>query len=265
MVVDAVVFLDVFGPGVHGPMGGRVGHVHEERPVAVILGVVANVLGRVLADGVGVEKVGRVGADQFIVAGERVRVVEAAGAVDSSEEMVKPALKRPVELLVFAVRPRLFGHVPFPGGVRAIPGRSHGFADRQAMPVQPGRIAGKPPIPKHVPDPRLMRIQPGQQRTPRRAASARIVKLRKTNAALCQPVEVRRVDFAPVATDIGVAHVVRHDEDDIGPGFIGLILAGPVLGGEEAVCDKADDQGENGGDAVHGLDFEGNRSGYWEK
>ena len=127
-IVDAVVLFEVVGPGMHGPMGGREGDVHEERLIAVVLRMVANELGRVLADSIGVEEVGRVGRDQFVVPRERVGIVEAAGSVDRSKEAVEATLQRPVELLVIAARLRLFGDVPFACHVRAVASQTHRFA-----------------------------------------------------------------------------------------------------------------------------------------
>ena len=44
-----------------------------------------------------------------------------------------------------------------------------------------------------------------------------VVKLGEAQPVIRQPVEVRGVDFAAVAADVGIAHVIGHDEHDIGP------------------------------------------------
>ena len=64
---------------------------------------------------------------------------------------------------------------------------------------------------------RLIGMQPGQQRHPRRVALARIVEPTKTQSALRQLVQVRRLDFSAIATEVGVPHVIYHDDNDIGP------------------------------------------------
>ena len=54
----------------------------------------------------------------------------------------------------------------------------------------------------HVPDPGLMRMQPGEQRRPRGAAAAGVVKLGEPEAIGGELVEVRSFDLPTVAADI---------------------------------------------------------------
>ena len=61
-----------------------------------------------------------------------------------------------------------------------------------------------------------MRIQPGQQGGPRRATAACVVELGEAKPAGRETIEIRRANLASVAADIGVAHVISHDDDDVG-------------------------------------------------
>ena len=58
-------------------------------------------------------------------------------------------------------------------------------------------------------------MQPGHQRRPRRAAEGTVVELREPDAFRRQPIQVRRLNLAAVAAEIGKAHVVGQDDDDV--------------------------------------------------
>ena len=60
----------------------------------------------------------------------------------------------------------------------------------------------------------LARILPLASR-PWREALSRVVHLRESNAILGQLIDVRRINFASVATEIGPAHVIYEYKDDI--------------------------------------------------
>jgi hypothetical protein len=58
-------------------------------------------------------------------------------------------------------------------------------------------------------------VAPGEQACPGRRAQRGRVEVGEAHAARGQPVEVRRVDIRPVATELRVADVVEHDHDDV--------------------------------------------------
>ena len=60
------------------------------------------------------------------------------------------------------------------------------------------------------------RVEPRDDRRPRRRALRVVVELAKAKSFLGQSIDVRRFDFAAVAAEIGPPHVVTEDEDDIG-------------------------------------------------
>jgi hypothetical protein len=63
-----------------------------------------------------------------------------------------------------------------------------------------------------------MRIEAGEEGGPRGRAARGVVKLREAQAALREGVEVRRRNFGAVATEVGEAHIVGEDDDDVGAG-----------------------------------------------
>ena len=63
----------------------------------------------------------------------------------------------------------------------------------------------------------LMGVKAGKQGRPRGTAARAVVELAESDAPLGQAVEVRRGDLRAVAADVREAHVVGHNQDDVGP------------------------------------------------
>ena len=84
--------------------------------------------------------------------------------------------------------------------------------------------------------PGLMRIEPGDQRRPRRAAAGTVVELREPHAARRQRVEVRRRNLAAVAADVREAHVVDQHDDDVRP--LGLLVRRAANARRQSRCQK---------------------------
>jgi hypothetical protein len=84
--------------------------------------------------------------------------------------------------------------------------------------VEIAAIAGKigTVVGHHVPHAGLVRIEAGEQARPRRATARGVVELREAEAVGGECVECGRVDLAAVAAEIGEAHVVGEDDDDVG-------------------------------------------------
>ena len=106
--------------------------------------------------------------------------------------------------------------MPFAAHVGTIAGRLQSLRDGQAISVQITLILRQPIVPHHVADPGLVRIQPAQQAGPRRAAAAGIVKLGKSKTVLCQSVQVRGFYLAAEAAYVRIAHIIGHDQNNVG-------------------------------------------------
>ena len=87
--------------------------------------------------------------------------------------------------------------------------------DRHTVLIEASAITRRPAILDHVPDAGLVRIQSGEQRRARRTAATCVVELREAHAAGRKCVDVRRRNLAAIAPDVGEAHVVDEDDDDI--------------------------------------------------
>ena len=62
-------------------------------------------------------------------------------------------------------------------------------------------------------------IKAGEQTGPRGPAHVVDVVIGEAQSAPGQLVQGRGFDFTPIAPQVGITHVVRHDQDDVGPGF----------------------------------------------
>ena len=153
------------------------------------------------------------GRDEGVAAAEGGGVVVAARAGDGAVELVEAALDGPVVL--GAVGLDVARHVPFADGVRAVSGRAHHLANRQAVVIQFAMVAGAVVILGHVADARHVRVEARQQRGAGGAATGAVVELGEAQALRRERVEVGRLDLPAVAADVGPAHVVREDDQDI--------------------------------------------------
>ena len=86
-----------------------------------------------------------------------------------------------------------------------------------------------------------------QARPGRGAVGTAGVGGRELHARSGQAVQVRRLDLAPVAAQVGVAHVVRHDEDDVGPPRQGGALPGCGCARKYGSKPSCGDTGGSGG------------------
>ena len=59
-------------------------------------------------------------------------------------------------------------------------------------------------------------VDPGQHGGPRDPAHVLAVEIGEAYAALGEGVEVRGADFPPEAPEVGIAHVVGHDQKNVG-------------------------------------------------
>ena len=106
--------------------------------------------------------------------------------------------------------------MPLAGHVGAIACRLEGFRNGDAVAIQISAVTIKAVIAHHVTDSCLVRVEPCEQRGAGGAATAGVVKLGEANPVLGESVEMGCLNFPAIASDVGPAHVIRHDEDDVG-------------------------------------------------
>ncbi len=221
-----------------------VGHVNEKRLVTFVF---ANVTRGVVADGVGIIKLIRFVSlirerrNLRVLARERVGIKKTARAVDGSIKAIEPPLARPI--IFWAVGTGVRGHVPFAGHISGVTSRLHYLGNRTHILPEITAIAWQVAIVHHVADARLMRVHPREQRGPRGAATAGVIKLRKPHAAAGEGIEVGRFDFAAVTADVAPAHVIGHRDDDVGPRRFGC---------ENSLCKQAKAHDKKK-DAIHAV------------
>ena len=136
--------------------------------------------------------------------------------MDRPIKAIEPSLQRPVG----NVRVRYFvclvgGHVPLPGHVGSISCRLKHLRNRDTVPVEISLILRNPVVAHHVANAGLVRIESGEKGSASGAATCRIVKLSEPKAIRGKAIECWGVNLSSVTTDVRVAHIVRHDKDDI--------------------------------------------------
>ena len=62
----------------------------------------------------------------------------------------------------------------------------------------------------------LLRVEAGHQSTASGPAAGSVVELREAQAVLRERIEIRRLNLAAIATEVGVTEIIREDEDDVG-------------------------------------------------
>jgi hypothetical protein len=174
--------------------------------------VLVHVADRLVGEGIRHVEVLRRRRVGFVVEGHLHAFVEPeviAAAADEAEVLVEPAVGRPVGALL--------SDVPLTGHQRRIPALAQSFRNRHATLVQTSLIRREAAVLDHVADPGLVRVQSGQQGCACGAAPRGVVELRKADTPPGEPVEVRRSDLGTIASEIGEAHIVSHDQHDIRP------------------------------------------------
>ncbi len=159
-----------------------------------------------------------------------------AGAGDNAIEAVEAALARPFFLAVVA-------EVPFAGHVGVIACGLEDFGERDAVTVEKAGITGcgvggggLAGVFGEDTYSGLVLEEAGEQGGPGGGAACGVVELSEAEAAGGERINVGCGDFPAVAADIGEAHVVGKDEEDIGTWVLGC--GGKPWGGEEAGEDE---------------------------
>ena len=106
--------------------------------------------------------------------------------------------------------------MPLAGHVRLVARALQHFGNGLAPAIQVTPISVVAIVSHHPANPGLMRVKTGEQTRSCRAASSGVVKLCETQSALCESIQRGRLNFTPITTDVGITHVICHDQNDIG-------------------------------------------------
>ncbi len=205
LTIFALVFRDILGPGVQGPVRRGVGQIEKEG--LVVLSRFVEKLHCMVGEGVG-----HVEAVFGWLIGPIVNCHLSGNTLGLGLAGVEVAIESPIGRPVRT----LLAHVPLARHQRAIARRLQCLGNRDALLVQIALIGGITLVAHHEPDARLVGVQPRQQRCPRRAAASAVVELREANALGREAVEMGGMDLPTIAADVGVAHIVGHDQHDVG-------------------------------------------------
>ena len=213
-----------------------VSHVDKEGVVAFVF---LDVSHGMVADGVGVIIfVGLVAlVSQWrhlrVFARERIGIKETARTVDRAVKAIEAALAWPVVFRPFRFHVRR--HVPFARHVGGVSGGLEHLGDGADILPEVAFVPRQTLVAHHPTNACLMRIHAGEQRGPRGAAAAGVVKLREAHALVRQRIQPRRANLAAVATNIAPTHVIGHGDNDVGAGCIGCLspVHGQTKAGEE--------------------------------
>ena len=211
---------DVLLASVQRPVRCGVRDVEQEGTILVDGGVPADVVDGLLVDPIGVVEVLTVAFDVVVPPGERHGIKEAARPVNRAVEGFEPPVERPVGALLgfdhLARLAEVVGDVPLPAHAGGVARVAEGFGHRRTVGGEFTAVALGPTVVDHVPHPRLVRIATGHERRPGGAAPRGVVEVREADPVGGEPVEVRGANLAPEAPDVRVAHVVGHDQHEVG-------------------------------------------------
>src|SRR5206468_6344309 len=125
----------------------------------------------------------------------------AGGVGPEAERVLKTAVARNL--------PGLLADVPLAGHIRAIALCAEQLGNRGVVVGAERRERGSG-VGRG-----LLRVEPGHDRDPRRAASRRDVEVSKPYALGRETIDARRARFASVRPEVRVTHVVEKDDQDV--------------------------------------------------
>ena len=223
-VVDSIVLRDIRFVRVQRPVRRRMGQVEEERLVGAA--TLLDHADRLVGDGVGEIEVGRRNFHPPVVLHDAVGGEEMRDTIHDAVEAVEAALARcrPVHITdapgVDQAGPEVTAHMPLARHQRAVTRGPQQFGNRRRVVAQETLVRRRSKIGAHVADTGLVRIQAGQQRRARRAATGAVVHRRQQHAVARHAIDMRCVDLGAHHTQVGKTHVVGQDEDDVGAAWV---------------------------------------------
>ena len=152
-------------------------------------------------------------------AGQHNLVIEKHRAMLEHCEIGIDEIARAVKAIEPARDGRLFrfgAEMPFAGHHSAVTALAELLGQRRHIGQDRAAVAGQAAIPRHVPHAGLVRIQPRQQRRPRRTTPSGIIKLRKPQTVGCEFIQHGCFNLSAVTAEIRKAGIICHNDDDVG-------------------------------------------------
>ena len=200
-------------------MGSGVGDVQKKGFLRMLLRMLAQETGCMIADRIGVvvglgSVVGIcISGNLGVIAGQRRGIVERSRAVDRPIETIKAPLKRPIVFRTVGIR--VTSHMPFANRIASIIGRFKDLSDRAAGCVQIPLVALERLFVHHVSNTGLVRIKARQETCTRWTAPRGVVELGEPQTVARKPIEIFGSNLSPVAPKIRDSHVVAQDDDEV--------------------------------------------------
>ena len=138
--------------------------------------------------------------------------------MDGAVVAIEAALEGPIGVILEGLGGLAWGDVPLTDGIVSVAGGVEDFGDGEALAVEVSAVAWEMVIVDHVADASLVGVQAGEERSAPGAAACGVIELGEADSVGGEGIEVRGGDFATETTEIGEAHIVGEDDDDIGAG-----------------------------------------------
>ena len=138
--------------------------------------------------------------------------------MDGAVVAIEAALEGPIGVILEGLGGLAWGDVPLTDGIVSVAGGVEDFGDGEALAVEISAIAWEMVIVDHVADASLVGVQAREERGAAGATAGGVIELGEADSVGGEGIEVRGGDFATETTEIGEAHIVGEDDDDIGAG-----------------------------------------------
>ena len=138
--------------------------------------------------------------------------------MDGAVVAIEAALEGPIGVILEGLGGLAWGDVPLTDGIVSVAGGVEDFGEGEALAVEVSAVAWEMVIVDHVADASLVGVQAGEERGAAGATAGGVIELGEADSVGGEGIEVRGGDFATETTEIGEAHIVGEDDDDIGAG-----------------------------------------------
>jgi hypothetical protein len=126
--------------------------------------------------------------------------------------------------------PQVAAHMPFAGHECAVTRGLETLCNSGRVVTQEALVGRRPEVRSHVPDAGIVRIKARQQRGTCRAAARAVVHRRQQSATPRHAINGGRSNLRAHDAEVGKAHVVGQDQDDVGAACCAHLLPMTLAG-----------------------------------